>query len=365
MAVGILLASLLLMFGMIMRPLLDHFKQDVIQSQFAAYQYILKGTEISEEDQYSVSAMLSPFLAVFRDDAELLGFDNAAYFLGFDVETKSKQAEKYSVCSLQDQSGEEITVYGIQPDSRYLTDLVLPEDSDEVIVSDGYLEKYHLQVGDTVTFKEKYEDDTYQFRIAGTYPYAAALSVFLSQDAYHETFHYTDDSFSGYFSNEKLTDLDEEAISAVITQNDLTVLADQLDDSMGAMMPMFGGVAMLLYMLVLYLLTKMMVEKNAQSISMIKILGYEDREISKLYSTATAFVVGASLLISLPVCTLAMRGIYAVMMQEINGWLTFYLAPWIYPAMLVCGAVCYAAVHWTQMRKIRSIPLAQALKRIE
>ena len=42
-------------------------------------------------------------------------------------------------------------------------------------------------------------------------------------------------------------------------------------------------------MVLIYLLSKIIIEKNAQSISMVKILGYTNGEISKLYIMSTSF----------------------------------------------------------------------------
>jgi putative ABC transport system permease protein len=324
--VGILFASVLLLYGMIMSPLLSNFKNQVQNSKIADYQYILKAPSKT-------------------DDAD---------------------AEKYCVTSLNIKNGgEKITVYGIADHSAYLSDLSLPQKSGEVIVSDGYLEKYGLKVGDSITLEKEYENKSYTFTIAGDYKYAAALSVFMSQDAFNNTFDYDTDHFSGYFSNKKLTDIDDSYIASVITSDDLTVIADQLDDSMGFMFPMLCGFSAILYMLLMYLLAKLIIEKNASAISMVKILGYNNKEAGKLYNTATTIVVGFSLIISLPLSCLIMKRLYYIFMKEINGWLTFYIAPWIYPAMLGIGVVCYLFVYLIQMKKIRKIPMAQALKDME
>jgi putative ABC transport system permease protein len=324
--VGILFASVLLLYGMIMSPLLSNFKNQVQNSKIADYQYILKAPSKT-------------------DDAD---------------------AEKYCVTSLNIKNGgEKITVYGIADHSDYLSDLSLPQKSGEVIVSDGYLEKYGLKVGDSITLEKEYENKSYTFTIAGDYKYAAALAVFMSQDAFNNTFDYDTDYFSGYFSNKKLTDIDDAYIASVITSNDLTVIADQLDDSMGFMFPMLCGFSAILYMLLMYLLAKLIIEKNASAISMVKILGYNNKEAGKLYNTATTIVVCFSLIISLPLSCLIMKRLYYIFMKEINGWLTFYIAPWIYPAMLGIGVVCYLFVYLIQMKKIRKIPMAQALKEME
>lgn len=325
MFIGILLASIMLMFGMLMKPLLDNFKTEVINSKFADYQYILK----------------------------------------VPVETKNENAEKYCVTALKMGDSEDITVYGISDNSKYLTNLDLPEKSNEVIVSNGYMEKFSLKVGDTITLSEKFEGTEHKFKIAGSFDYAASLAMFMSNENFIKEFDLDKDYFTGYLSNDKIGDINEIYIASTITEKDLTVLADQINDSVGTMLPMFGGFASMLYVLLVYLLAKIIIEKNAKSISMIKILGYTNREASKLYNRSTALVVLISLIISLPICYLSMKVIFFMFMQEMNGWITFYIAPWIYPAMLGIGIVCYAIVHMIQMRKIKKIPMAEALKNVE
>lgn len=323
--VGILFASILLIFGMVMSPLLANYKNEVQHSQIADYQYILKAP----------------------------------------VKTGNKDAEKYSVTSLNIPKGEEITVYGVTDNSSYMRKLKLSPNKNSVIVSNGYLEKYGLKVGDKITLEKKYDGKSYTFTIAGNYNYSASLAVFMPQGDFNETFDYDDDYFSGYFSNEKLTDIKDEYIASLITTDDLTVIANQLDDSMGFMFPLISGFSSILYILLMYLLAKLIVEKNAQAISMVKILGYNDREAGKLYNSSTALVVGISICVSLPIACLVMKWIFQIFMQEINGWMTFYIAPWICPSMLGIGVVCYLIVHLLQMKKIRRIPMSQALKNME
>ena len=81
----------------------------------------------------------------------------------------------------------------------------------------------------------------------------------------------------------------------------LTKVSRQLDVSMGNMMGLVNGFAIAIYMILIYLLSKIIIEKNAQSISMTKILGYTNGEISRLYIMSTSIVVILCLLISLPI----------------------------------------------------------------
>ena len=95
-------------------------------------------------------------------------------------------------------------------------------------------------------------------------------------------------------------------IASFITEEDLTKVSRQLNVSMGNMFYLINVFAVILSALLIYLLTKLVIEKNASSISMVKILGYEDREISSLYLMATTWVVVVSLVISIVVSRIFM-----------------------------------------------------------
>lgn len=318
--IGVLFASVLLLFGMMMSPLLTHFKDEVINSEIAAYQYILKAPCEADEG-----------------------------------------AEKYAVCSLENEKGEEITVYGIEKNSEYFDENL---GKDELLLSDGFSDKYNIEPGDEIKLSEKYGDKSYTLKSTGQYKYPAVLAVFMSRERFNDVFDKDDDYYSGYFSNEKL-DIDDSFVASVITRSDLTVMADQLDDSMGEMFYLLYVFAIVIYILLIYLLSKQITEKNITSISMLKILGYDGREISRIYNMTTGIVMMVSLLISLPLSYLLIKVIYYAMMLDYNGWLTLYFAPWIWPVMTAIGAACYLLVHVFQMKKINKIPLSSALKNDE
>ena len=319
--VGVAFVTVLLVFGMMFRPLMDHFKEDVVSSMIADYQYVL----------------LVP------------------------VETSDTAAERYSMAELEYDGWEKITVYGVQDDSQYVPGIR----QGEILLSDGFMEKYDIQVGDTITLDERYDDGSYTFTVGGSYHYPAAMSVFLSEEDFQKTFDREPGSFNGYFSNTKLTDLPPEAVVSTITQSDLTIMADQLDDSLGYMFPIFCGFGFVIYVLMVYLLAKMIIDRNARNISMLKIMGYTDGEARLLYNRATAVVTALALLLAIPFTVLLIRIIYYAMMKEYAGWLTFYVAPWVYPVSFLFGAFGFALVSVLLMRRVRKIPLSIALKTIE
>ena len=114
------------------------------------------------------------------------------------------------------------------------------------------------------------------------------------------------------------------------------------------------------------MLSKIIIDKNAQAISMTKILGYTNWEISRLYILSTSIVVVLFLLISLPIESIIMTGLFrAIMITSITGWIPLYMDPVIYVKMFVLGFGTYLIVALLEYRKIKKVPMDEALKNIE
>lgn len=323
-AVGIFFASVLLLFGLMLQPLISHYSSLVDKSQIARYQYVLKAP----------------------------------------VPVRTHNAEKYALKSLKVNEKDEISVYGIRYDSIYL-DLELPDRDSEVIASSGYMEKYGLKVGDRITLREKYSGKKYSFRIAGKYDYDIGFALFMSRPAFEATFQEYGGYFNGYFSDLKIRDLKDKYVSTVITESDLKKVSNQLEDSMGRIFDVLTGFSVLLYMLIIYLLAQLIVNKNSDAISMIKILGYSDEEVAKLYNRATGIVVVLALVFSTFLSTLLLRALWKSFLLSMTGWIPFYIPHRIYPEMVAIGLAAYFLIQKLLMRRIRKIPMAWALKNMD
>ena len=376
--IGILFANLLLMFGLLLPSVLSHYQLEIQDNMLAKYQYML---------QVPVSAVSGN---KFESLVSLLEFY-------MDSETKNEDAEKFSAYSLNTLPGkyksEEVLLYGIEPDSKYVkinfddtqdkiesgnteekknegkTDKPADEikkESTGVYISKAYADKFLLHEGDTITLKEKYEKDEYSFKIAGIYDYTAALCVFMPRSDLNDLFDLGDDYYSGYFSDTEITDIKNQYIGSVVNLDALTKISRQLDVSMGSMMGLVNGFAIMIYMVLIYLLSKIIIEKNAQSISMVKILGYTNGEISRLYILSTSVVVVLCLLLSLPIETAVMNVLFREMMlASISGWITLWIDPMIYVQMFGAGIVTYGLVALLEFRRVKKVPMDEALKNVE
>ena len=324
--VGVLFASVIIFFGLAMKPLLLHYQEVIEDNMIAKYQYVLK----------------TP------------------------VETETKGAEKYcagSMKTVDDKLKEEnVTVYGIQKDSKFVKADI---NGDGVYISDGYSQKFGINVGDELTMKESYGDKKYTFKVEGIYDEPASIAVYMTDSEFIKTFDLEDGYFNGYFSNTKIKDIDDLYIATTITKDDMTKTSRQLIVSMGSMISAFAGAGIITFMLIIYLLSKVVIEKNSQSISMTKILGYNNREINSLYITTTSIVVIASLILSVPLVNVTLKYIFIAAFAQYSGWLPYYIPAYIFVEVPLFGIVAYAVVAFILTRRVKKVPLDEALKNVE
>lgn len=326
--IGILFANVLLLFGIMLGPMLTHYQNEITDKLIAKHQYVLKAL----------------------------------------VDVDDNAAEKYCVKTLATIEGrlksEDVLVYGVKDNSIYADINTASLKDNEVYITNGYADKFRIKKGDKITLKEKYDDNEYEFTVKDMYDYPSSFAIFMSDATFKNVFDKSEDYYSGYFSD-NILDIDEKYVATQITLDDLTKVSRQLDRSMGETFNLVKIFAVVLFAVLMFLLTKLIVEKNTTSISMVKILGYSNREISRLYVTSTTIVVAFSVALSIGLSVIIMNYLFRVFMEEMSGWISCYYAPHIFPVMFILNITVYAVISFFMMAKIKKIPMDEALKTVE
>ena len=331
--VGITFVMLLITMAVGMPETLEHYQNSVKDMTFAEDIVILSTTE--DED-------------------------------GNTIETAVKDAERFSAASLERKSDsytEEVSVYGIENSSKFVK--LSKTDDDSVYISQAYADKYNVHPGDTITLSEKYDNKKYKWKVYDIYDYSAGITVFMNNEQFNRIFEKEPDDFSGYMSNTMITDIDEQYIAKEITVDDMLKVSEQLDHSMGSYMTYFQYVCFIVAAILLYLLTKIIIEKNERAISMTKILGYDNGEIASLYLIPTAVVVFLSEFLAVFIGYKLMAFFWGLIMMKMSGWFAFVLpvSGFVKEFLLVFAA--YLLITIFDFIRIRKIPKVLALKNVD
>ena len=345
--VGLLFANLLLLFGMALPVVLDRYQESMKDNMLCSYQYFLKIPAYRMDRDYEMDKIMS------------------STFLRLSAMTSNEDAEAFSAYTLKIPEGEalrveNISVYGVKKNSRYVK---APIGRGQVWISSAYADKCRKKTGDTLRLREPYEDKYYEFKVDGIYDYEGALCMFMRREDLTQTFGLFEDYTAGYFSDTEIKDISRDLIASVVDYEALIKISRQLDVSMGGMMILVDIFAVVLFMILIYLLSRIIIEKNAQPISMTKILGYSDGEIARLYIVTTSLVTLIMLACTIPLEDVIMRLIFRnYLAARMTGWITYDIPPELFVKMFLIGAATYLAVAALEIRKIRAIPMADALK---
>ena len=376
---GIMFGSLLLLFGLAMMPLMNHFAEESAKGVPAEHLYVLKAPveiDVTKSEREAMSA--AEELALTEDpttiepahlvtlylDASRVDEDaNVANTLENSREAID-QAEKFAMATLQTPRRmgdlpEEVTVYGIQPGSRYWTDVDVADG--KACVGLGAQQKCGIELGKQRIFTDKYTGDTYEIAFDEAVGNSTTMSVYLSLDDFNRLFGEEPDNFSGYASNMPLA-LNGRYVATEITPDQMLSVAAQMQNSMGAMAQSLLYAVIPLFLILIYLLTKTVIDRSARSISYMKVFGYRDREISRLYIRSITVTVLVSLVLCLPIIVVVIDALVQLMMTQYSGNLEIWIAPQTYVIEVLIGAATYAVVALMHMRRVRKVPLALAMK---
>lgn len=335
---GIFFASFMLMFGIGLKPLMNHYTEDIDKSLPYDYQYLLKAPADTDKGEKVMLYEMNDWFELGKKDIS-------------------------------------ITFYGIDSDSQFFNGALITDAEavpairsayfgPEVAVSSAYANKMNLKVGDILNLTDKTTENVHHYEIRKIYPYEAAMAIFIEKDKLAYELDKDADSYNCILSNEKL-DIDESCISRVIVRDDLLGAANQMLSSFNTVILFVNIFSVIVYMVVLYIITKVVIEKNAISISYMKVFGYRPEEIRKLYLTATTIVVLVSLIICIPMEIWMFKGTLVFLSSMIDGYIAFYLPMWVYIEIVIIGIVAYLCINGLHVLSVNKIPMTDALKNRE
>ena len=341
---GVILIELMLCFAFGLPDSLSHYADKAPDMMFAEYQYMLMDNK--------------------DDDGNI-------------IETSQESAEKFSSKSLMypknissgfegmgSGGDESVTVYGIAEDSDYVK-LRSDIDKNGVYISSAMKNKFGIVKGDTIKLNEEYENKSYKFTVEGVIDYDGGIAVFMKNEDFIDVFDEKSDHFSGFFSRKEIKDIDDQYIATVITKDDILKVTKQLTHSMGGMMNVFKYALIVLAAALIYLLAKIIIERNEHSISMAKILGFMNGEIGSLYILPTAMIVVLFSVVSFVVGYFLMLKIFQIFVLQMDGYFAFYMSAGSMVLSVVYLLIGYAVVSVIDFIRIKRIPMDVALKNME
>lgn len=257
----------------------------------------------------------------------------------------------------------DINVLGLQENSAYF-DVELPTGKNKAAISSALAQKYGVKVGDELLLHDEEHEIDYGFRVESIATYAPAFYVFMNIDDARELFGASEDAYNVVFADHDLH-VDAARLYATVTKEDIVSAAGIFSDLMRSMVIMIVVISALIFVVVMYLMMKVMIDRSAFSISLIKVFGFRKKEIRRLYLDGNFFIIAIGAAVCLPLSKFVMDQVYLFMVSNVNCGIDISFAPWLWIVLYVSILLLYFVINRVLVGRLNKILPAEVLKNRE
>lgn len=259
----------------------------------------------------------------------------------------------------------DVTLMGITNDNPFFDTGDLPDNDTDVVLSSAVANKYNLAAGDVFTLQGENGDRLYAFRVARIFDYSASLMVFMDIDRCRDMFGEDDDYFNVVFADHAL-DIDSGRLYSTVTKSEIERSASVYVDMMAPMVITMSVAASVIFVVVMYLMIKMMIDRSSFNISLMKIFGFKKREVRRMYLDGNFYMVVIGALAVIPLCKAIMDYIYPrYLVSNVGVGIRPDYPPEMYLIIFAVVIGLYLVINLVLTNRLRKITPAEVLKNRE
>lgn len=257
----------------------------------------------------------------------------------------------------------DISILGMEDNNSYFK-FKTPSDKNSIVISSSVASKFNWKKGDDIILLDDVSDKRYVFTVDRIVPYSVGLYAFLNIDNMRETFDIENGDYNIILSNEK-PNIENGRIYSITSKNDLLKTGDTLMNLMTPLVVMLIVVSSMVFLLVLYLMMKMMIDRSTIGISLFKIFGFNNNEIRKLYLDGNFLTVILSTVIGIPIAKIIMDKVYPLLIANMSVGADFKFPIWIYIVIFIAIILSYTIINFILQKNFKKITTSEILSRRE
>lgn len=339
-AFGVFASSFLLLMGGISYSIFAKLTTDTYQTTYTYDYKAIYSAGVTDPD-YDQNSMISTTLTVkdMTNDMELTPANSSIMFIAYNF-----QDNDYINLSTNEQE---------------------PVDSNTIYITTVVKQLYHLKAGDVITVKNPYKlNQTMKIKVGGIIEDPMNAAIYMDLDKAHHVFDLKDD-----YANSEVGIGDKQAEVLAYDANAVYNKKADMEKNMQSMtqvlmfsISIIAFVAIIISFITLSMINSVVIKKNKKTISVMKVLGYTNQEISKMTTSAYKWILIVVYFLSIPVFEKIIQFIIAQAMADMDMSLTVHIGfKAIIFGILIILFVYYLSL-FVAKRSINKISLAESLK---
>lgn len=257
----------------------------------------------------------------------------------------------------------DVTILGLKEDDSFF-DVRPGKSRMDVTVSSALAEKFGLHEGEEFIVTDEEKEIKYAFSVKEIVTYSTGFFIFMDIDEMRDMMGETSDYYNVVFSDKEL-DIEPGRLYSTTTRDDIVRGAEVFSDLMMPMIYTLSAASVVIFCVVMYLMMKVMIDRSAQNISLIKVFGYNRREIKKLYLDGNFYVIALGALLIIPLSKKIMNVLFPFMVSNVACGLN--LSTPLYFYFIIYGVILllYLFINTILVRRLDHFTPAEILKNRE
>lgn len=323
---GIFLGSYISLLGFSLLDTMDNTKQS-LKDEMGSYEYQYVLNELTEENAYGGEALL--------------------------------------MSTMETTNGSRFSVIGTRDSNPYLK--LEDTKGNPVSLEDGYhitsvmARLQDVKAGDSLTVCNPLSLEKITITISGIIDNDMQSAVYGSKANIARMLG-MEESVSNVIMSDTELDIPSSKVVQVIKQCDAEEQFNNMTNQMDVMIYVLIGIGAVICMASIYVAVNMLVTENRSNISMLKVLGYKDRQINQIVLNVNHILVPVGFLLSIPLVFASNNWFMGILADFIGALLKAYIAPqsFVYSALLIC--LSYFGSLWMLRRKVAKVNMVESLK---
>ncbi len=272
----------------------------------------------------------------------------------YDLDDNNSNVKVYAY----DYDGNEFINLSVDPNEKQL-------DNDKVYLSRLMAKKYDLDIGDKIGFNNPYDtDDKIEITVGGIVDDPIDNYIYMDIDKAQDLFSLDKDYANGEVgSSDKKDELLE--YDKKVSYRETLDLESNLEAMTKVMMVftiLIAIVSFIISFITLSMITHSVIKKNKKTISVMKVLGYTNKEIRKMTTSAYKWILLVVYFVSIPIFRQIIQTIIDIAFKDLDFSIKIHIGL----RASLFGFVIILLVYFVSMylsdRQIKKIKLSESLK---
>lgn len=289
------------------------------------------------------------------------------YVLNEPLYENNTSGEPFMISTFQYKKDGEVfslSLNGVTRNSRYIKLYDKDKniiDEDKVVITSAIAKRLKLKIGDTIRIKNNSNLKDYYITIDDICNIQYSDNVYLPIDKLNKMMEIPKETYVGLYSDEILN-IDPNKIMNILTIEDSKAGIETSIAAFKVFLYIMAVVATIIGGIVVYIVTSMLVEENRKNISMLKVMGYHNKEISKLLLNSTSVLVYIGFLVAIPLTNRIIQKFF----DSLTSSMYFDFLAKLEPLQIVIALAIILLVYYITLemckKKVLKVNMAESLK---